>query len=96
MSLGGYIISIFIAIIAGLYFYSKNGLTIEKNINIPIIEEKSTTDSFSEILNISWGYSSEQGRRPFMQDRISLRNNSIYFQFGVFDGHGDGINGDVN
>uniref|UniRef100_A0A0D3GHC2 protein-serine/threonine phosphatase n=1 Tax=Oryza barthii TaxID=65489 RepID=A0A0D3GHC2_9ORYZ len=41
---------------------------------------------------LSWGYSSFQGRRPSMEDRLSIKSTTVNGEtvslFGVFDGHG--------
>ncbi len=39
---------------------------------------------------LSWGYSSFQGRRPSMEDRLSIKSTTVNGEtvslFGVFDG----------
>uniref|UniRef100_A0A0D9WQU1 protein-serine/threonine phosphatase n=1 Tax=Leersia perrieri TaxID=77586 RepID=A0A0D9WQU1_9ORYZ len=51
-----------------------------------------TGGSASEDGRLSWGFSSFKGRRPSMEDRFSIKIETIDRQtvglFGVFDGHG--------
>jgi hypothetical protein len=42
-------------------------------------------------LEIQWGVSSIQGRRPHMEDRFSITRWPTLSVFGVYDGHGGSI-----